>query len=91
VSAPLLTARQVADLLGFKSPETILRWHRKGNLPSIPMPSGAIRFRESDLDAWLEERAMPRQRASPTPQDAAHGSSYRHMPESVTYPEGKED
>jgi excisionase family DNA binding protein len=52
----LLTARAVAELLDV-SPETVLRWTRKGQLPAVRLPSGAIRYREADLEAWLEERA----------------------------------
>jgi excisionase family DNA binding protein len=55
----LLTCREVAELLGVSS-ETILRWHRRGQLPSIRLPSGAIRFDREALDAWLAERATPR-------------------------------
>lgn len=52
----LLTARAVAERLDL-SPETVLRWVRRGDLPAIRLPSGAIRFREDDVEAWLEERA----------------------------------
>jgi excisionase family DNA binding protein len=52
----LLTARQVADLLGV-STETVLRWTRRGDLPAIRLPGGAIRFREDELDEWLVARA----------------------------------
>ena len=52
----LLTARQVAELLGV-SAETVLRWTRRGELPAIKLPGGAIRFREDELGAWLAERA----------------------------------
>jgi excisionase family DNA binding protein len=52
----LLTAREFAELLGV-STETILRWTRRGELPAIKLPGGAIRFREADLDAWLDEHA----------------------------------
>src|SRR5919108_4085363 len=58
VTAPLLTARTVADLLGV-STETVLRWSRCGSLPSLCLPGGAIRFPQDDLDAWLEERRRP--------------------------------
>jgi len=51
-SGPLLTARQVAELLGV-STETVLRWTRRGDLPAIRLPGGAIRYRESELDNWL--------------------------------------
>jgi excisionase family DNA binding protein len=52
----LLTARDVAERLGV-SPETVLRWTRRGDLPAFRLPSGQIRYREDDLEAWLEERA----------------------------------
>ena len=54
----LLTARAVAELLGV-STETVLRWTRRGELPAIRLPSGQLRFRESDLEGWIEERATP--------------------------------
>jgi excisionase family DNA binding protein len=53
VSGPLLTAREVAELLRV-SAETVLRWTRRGELPAIRLPSGALRFREADLEACLE-------------------------------------
>jgi excisionase family DNA binding protein len=55
----LLTAREVGELLGV-SPETILRWARAGKLPAVRLPSGAIRFREVDLDEWIADRATSR-------------------------------
>src|ERR671914_2182270 len=73
VNAPLLTARAVADLLGV-STETVLRWSRCGSLPSLCLPGGAIRFRQDELDAWLEERRRPR-RAIVT-----HTTSRTHAP-----------
>jgi excisionase family DNA binding protein len=52
----LLTARQVADLLGV-SAETVLRWTRRGELPGFRLPGRALRFREDEVEAWLQERA----------------------------------
>ncbi|GEM_PF-1122891 len=52
----LLTARELAGLLGV-STETVLRWTRRGELPAIRLPGGALRFREAEIEAWLEERA----------------------------------
>ena len=54
----LLTAREVGERLGV-STETVLRWTRRGDLPGFRLPGGALRYRESDLSAWLEERATP--------------------------------
>ena len=50
----LLTAREVAERLAVSS-ETVLVWVRKGELPAFRL-GRAIRFRETDLDAWLDER-----------------------------------
>ncbi len=71
----LLTAREVADLLSV-SVETILRWHRSGKLPSLTLPSGAIRFTEDQIAAWIAERAAPSRGVSTAPRDAAHALGY---------------
>ena len=93
MTSRLRTAREVADLLGVSS-ETILRWTRRGELPAIRLPGGALRYREDDLEAWLEQRATPgREELSRTPQDAARwqltvpGGTLS----AVTHPEGEED
>jgi excisionase family DNA binding protein len=52
----LLTAREVGEVLGV-SAETILRWTRARKLPAIRLPSGAIRYREADIDEWLAARS----------------------------------
>jgi excisionase family DNA binding protein len=52
VSEPLLTARQVAELLGF-APSTIVDWYEAGKLSGFRI-GGRLRFRESELVAWLE-------------------------------------
>jgi excisionase family DNA binding protein len=72
----LLTAREVAQVIGV-STETVLRWTRRGELPAIRLPGGAIRFREDDLDGWLEERATPRRGSANHPgPDAARREGY---------------
>lgn len=70
----LLTARQVADLLGVHV-ETVLAWVRRGDLPAFRMPGGALRFREADLDAWLQERATRQRGESTTTPRAARLST----------------
>jgi excisionase family DNA binding protein len=57
VTERLLTAREVADRLGLKTVETVLRWTRRGALPGYRMPGGAIRTREDELEAWLEQHS----------------------------------
>ncbi|HEY8725914.1 MAG TPA: helix-turn-helix domain-containing protein [Gaiellaceae bacterium] len=55
----LLRAREVADLLGL-SPATVLDWFESGRLPGFKLSSRAVRFRESEVLAWLEERRVTR-------------------------------
>jgi excisionase family DNA binding protein len=70
VNGQLLTARAVADLLDV-STETVLRWYRRGELPAIRLPGGAIRFREAEVEAWIEERATPKRGVLTTTPSAA--------------------
>jgi excisionase family DNA binding protein len=56
----LLTARSVAAELGV-CPTTVLRWTRRGQIPAIRLPSGQLRYRRDDLEAWLAKRATPNQ------------------------------
>jgi excisionase family DNA binding protein len=56
VTGGLLSARQVAEYLGV-STETVLRWTRRGELPAIRLPGGAIRYREDDIARCEEEWA----------------------------------
>ncbi len=54
----LLTAAEVAELLGF-STGTILDWFEADRLPGFKL-GRAVRFRESEVLAWLEaQRAGP--------------------------------
>jgi excisionase family DNA binding protein len=55
----LLTAREVAQRLQV-STETVLRWTRTGELYGFRLPGGALRYRPTDLEHWLAERATPR-------------------------------
>jgi excisionase family DNA binding protein len=75
VTARLLTAREVAELLGV-STETILRWVRRGELTAIRLPGGALRFQSDALDAWMIERATPRLGGATQPDGAAPGEPY---------------
>jgi excisionase family DNA binding protein len=55
MSGRLLRARDVADLLSI-SPATVLDWWEAGRLPGFRLSSRAVRFRESEVLAWLETR-----------------------------------
>jgi excisionase family DNA binding protein len=88
MTARLLTAHVVADRLGL-STETILRWARAGDLPSIHLSNRAIRFPEDQLEEWLEKRATPADRGSathPVPAPPLEG-----MVISATHPQDRKD
>lgn len=73
VHITLLTGRQVADMLGVSN-KTVLRWALEGELPSIRLSNRAIRFRDDQLEDWLEQRAAPG-RAAERPGEARELSS----------------
>ena len=50
----LLTARELAERLGF-SAATVVDWAERGAIPSFKV-GGRLRFRESEVLAWLEQR-----------------------------------
>ena len=50
----LLTARELAELLGF-SASTVVDWSERGELPGFKV-GGRLRFRESEVLEWLEQR-----------------------------------
>jgi excisionase family DNA binding protein len=53
---PLLTQRQAAAYLNV-SIRTLQRWRREGiGPPSIRLPNKYLRYRQGDLDAWLEQQ-----------------------------------
>lgn len=49
----LLTTGEVAKLFNTTS-ETIRRWAREGKIPSLPLPSGRVKFRREDVDKILD-------------------------------------
>lgn len=70
----LITARKLGADFGV-STETILRWTRRGELPAIRLPGGAIRFRREEIEAWLTEhttRAGDAARGVSATRNAAH-------------------
>lgn len=80
----LLTAREVADLLGVTM-ETVLRWTRAGELPAIRLPGtarGRLRYRLEDIDAWIDQHATaaPGREAPATLSDAAAGRLTLSLP-----------
>jgi excisionase family DNA binding protein len=53
VSDRFLTARELADQLGF-APGTIVDWYEARKIPGFRV-GGRLRFRSSEVEAWLEE------------------------------------
>jgi predicted site-specific integrase-resolvase len=35
----------------------LLRWTRVGQVPAVKLPSGAVRYRPEQIEAWLVARA----------------------------------
>lgn len=52
----LMTVEEVSDLLSVKK-STIYQWTHIGFIPHIKL-GNKVRFRESDIEAWLEKRAV---------------------------------
>jgi excisionase family DNA binding protein len=66
VTERLLTARELAELLGV-SAHTVLDHFEDGSLPGFRLfgghdklgrPTGPVRFRESEIAAWIEEQRV---------------------------------
>ena len=54
---PLMTAQEVADLVRVHI-QTFHRWRRAGLGPRETSIAGKPRYRERDIEAWLDERAL---------------------------------
>src|SRR4051812_49095459 len=53
MSECLLTTREVANMLGLSNESVLRRW-RAGELPGFRLSTKVLRFRESEVIAWLE-------------------------------------
>ncbi|MFC1833192.1 helix-turn-helix domain-containing protein [Thermodesulfobacteriota bacterium] len=51
----MLNSAEIADTLGM-SVSTIRKWVHYGFIPHVKL-GRAVRFREKDVEAWIEERA----------------------------------
>lgn len=64
--SPLLDSAAVAARLGV-SAKTLGRWRCEGSGPPYVAAGGVVRYRRTDLDAWLAENTVqPQQPAPPT-------------------------
>jgi excisionase family DNA binding protein len=53
---PLLTARALAEILGF-SAGTIVDWAERSEIPCFKV-GGRLRFRVTEIEKWLDERRV---------------------------------
>lgn len=58
----LLTANELGKILSF-SPATIVNWAERDELPHFKV-GGRLRFRLSEIEAWLEARRVARVEAA---------------------------
>ena len=66
----LLSARELGQLLGF-SAATIVDWAEARKLPVFKI-GGRLRFRASEVEAWLEEQRRAPRRESHKVLDSRH-------------------
>ena len=54
----LLTTVEVAEMTGL-SPETLAQWRwLKKEIPFVRLGRKCVRYRQGDIDAWLEKRLV---------------------------------
>ena len=57
-SPRLLTAEDVAQITGL-STETLAQWRsQRRGIPFVKISRNCVRYRQADLDRWLEERIV---------------------------------
>jgi excisionase family DNA binding protein len=62
----------VAEILGF-APATIVDWYEAGKIPGFRI-GGRLRFRPSEVEAWLEaKRPDAEEKLSTTPRASGRG------------------
>ena len=82
---PLLTAREVAAMLGATHDWVLDQW-QAGNLPGFRLTGRMVRFRASEIASWLESRRRgprpaPLARPKPRNGDAADAAAAaKHEP-----------
>lgn len=69
--APLATSREVANHLQQSVP-TLANWRHRGIGPKFIKSGGSVRYRWSDVEAWVESRVC--QRTDDVSTEASHGA-----------------
>ena len=54
---PLLTAQEAAEYLGLEY-STLEKWRGQGRGPNYVKCGGSVRYRQNDLDTWIESRVV---------------------------------
>jgi excisionase family DNA binding protein len=64
------------------STESVLRWTRRGELPAIKLPGGAIRYRPEEIEAWLAEHvtAAPGRESASNPDRRRRANGILRVP-----------
>jgi excisionase family DNA binding protein len=57
VAPDLLTEQQIAALLNIE-PRTLRLWRQTRGLPHLKLTSKIIRYRRTDVDAWLDNHRV---------------------------------
>jgi prophage regulatory protein len=55
VQSPLLTVKELAEMLGVTI-ICVYRWRDAGEIPPSIKIGGSVRWRRSDIDAWLASK-----------------------------------
>jgi excisionase family DNA binding protein len=71
----LLTPRQIAEILSVK-PATIYQWTHSQYIPHIKLGK-FVRFREADIEKWLEKKACKGRQSRRIPIDQLMDSRKR--------------
>ena len=52
----LLTAREVSELIGNRSPKWVYRLAGEGRIPSVRLTDGTVRFAPDEIEKWIQSK-----------------------------------
>ncbi len=64
MTAPLLTAVQVAELLAVPKTRRVWSMSRRGEIPTVRIGPREVRYRREDIDIWIARRTTSRPRGT---------------------------
>lgn len=82
-----MAAREASTYLAC-SVGALLRWARRGEVPSVKLPSGAIRFVPETIQAWVAECEVARS-AEELPNALTHRAADGHGPSEFSSPNAR--